>query len=133
MYLIQAWNAPHYDYPTIRDMDRVVDFETQKARGFPGLTATMATRPGAALMLAGFASTLGQPILTTFYAYMCALQLCIFFSALFLLRNVVALSNGLSLFLALGVTVGFFLQYAFDINGWSAWPRCPWSRSTPAF
>jgi hypothetical protein len=119
-FLSQAWNAPHYDYPTIRDMDRAVDFETQVAKGFPGLTTLMTLRPGAALILAGFASTLGQPILTTFYAYLSALQLCIFFSALFLLRNVIALSKGLSLFLALGVTVGFFLQYAFDVNAWSS-------------
>jgi hypothetical protein len=119
-FLSQAWNAPHYDYPTIRHMDRDVDFETQVAKGFPGLTTLMTLRPGAALILAGFASTLGQPILTTFYAYLSALQLCIFFSALFLLRNVIALSKGLSLFLALGVTVGFFLQYAFDVNAWSS-------------
>jgi hypothetical protein len=119
-FLSQAWNAPHYDYPTIRDMDRDVDLETQIARGFPQLTFLMTARPGAALILAGFASTLGQPILTTSYAYLGALQLCIFFSALFVLRNVIALSNGLSLFLALGVTVGFFLQYAFDVNAWSS-------------
>ena len=118
-YLSQAWNAPHYDYPTIRDMDRDVDFETQVANGFPGLTTLMTLRPAASLMLAGFASTLGQPILTASYAYLGALQLCIFFAALFLLRNVVALSGGLSLFLALAVTVGFFLQYAFDVNAWS--------------
>jgi hypothetical protein len=118
-YLSQAWNAPHYDYPTIRDMDRDVDFETQVAKGFPGLTTLMTLRPAASLMLAGFASTLGQPILTASYAYLGALQLCIFFAALFLLRNVVALSGSLSLFLALAVTVGFFLQYAFDVNAWS--------------
>ena len=76
-------------------------------------------RPAAALMLGGFASTLDQPVLIASYAYLGALQLCIFFASLFLLRNVVALSNGLSLFLALGVTVGFFLQYAFDVNAWS--------------
>jgi hypothetical protein len=119
-FLSQAWNAPHYDYPTIRDLDRDVDFETQVAKGFPGLTTLMTRRPGAALMLAGFASTLGQPILATSYAYLGAVQLCIFFSALFLLRNVITLSNGLSFFLSLGVTVGFFLQYAFDVNAWSS-------------
>ena len=110
-YLYQAWSAPHYDYSTIRHMDRMGDL---------GLATLMTLRPGVTLILAGFASTLGQPILTTFYAYLSALQLCFIFSALFLLRNVIALSKGLSLFLALGVTVGFFLQYAFDVNAWSS-------------
>src|SRR6516165_12268027 len=86
VYLYQAWSAPHYDYSTIRDMDRDGDL---------GLSTLMTLRPGVALILAGFASTLGQPILTTFYAYLSALQLCFIFSALFLLRNVIALSKGL--------------------------------------
>jgi hypothetical protein len=118
-YLSQAWNAPHYDYPTILDMDRNMDFESQLAKGVGGLATLMTLRPAAALMLGSLASAIDQPVLVTSYAYLAALQLCLFFASLFVLRNVVALSNGFSLFLALGVTVGFFLQYAFDINAWS--------------
>jgi hypothetical protein len=119
-YLSQAWHAPHYDYPTIRDMDRDMDFETQMAKGVGGLATLITLRPAAALMLGGFASTVDAPVLITSYAYLGALQLCIFFASLFVLRNVIELSIAFSLFLALGVTVGFFLQYAFDTNAWSS-------------
>jgi hypothetical protein len=98
-YLSQAWYAPHYDYPS--------------------LATLMTLRPAAALMLGGLASAIDQPVLVTSYAYLAALQLCMLFASLFVLRNVMALSNAYSLFLALGVTVGFLLQYAFDINAWS--------------
>jgi hypothetical protein len=116
-YLSGAWMALHYDYPTIRNMD----FETRLAAGFGvSMHVWITLRPAAALMLGGFASAVDQPVLVTSYAYLAALQLCMFFASLFVLRNVIELSNALSVFLALGVTVGFFLQYAFDTNAWSA-------------
>jgi hypothetical protein len=114
-YLSIAWIELHYDYPTILGMD----LEARMAAGFNVNIPTM-MRPAAGLMLGGFASAVGQPVLVTSYAYLAALQLCMFFTSLFVLHNVIGLSNGFSLFLALGVTVGFFLQYAFDINAWSA-------------
>jgi hypothetical protein len=116
-YLSSAWMELHYDYPTILGMD----IETRIATGFGfNMPAWVALRPAATLMLGGFASAVGQPVLVISYAYLAALQLCMLFASLFVLRNVIELSNAYSLFLALSVTVGFFLQYAFDINAWSA-------------
>jgi hypothetical protein len=114
-YTSGAWMALHYDYPTIRDMD----FPTRLATGF-GISIPTLMRPAAALMLGSFASAVGQPVLLTSYAYLGALQLCIFFTSLFVLRNVIELSGTYATFVGLGVTLGFFAQYMFDINGWSA-------------
>ena len=120
-YLSMAWTASRYDYPTIRNMD----FDAQAAIGAIGISTLLEYRPGVTLMLGGLASTLDQPVLIASYAYLGALQLCMFFASVFVLRNVVALSDGFSVFLALGVTVGFCLQYAFDVNAWSAFASLP--------
>jgi hypothetical protein len=114
-YLTGAWMAQHYDYPTIRHMD----LESRIAIGLAVYIPTL-MRPAAALMLGSLASAVDQPVLITAYAYLSALQLCIFFASLFVLRNVIELSNAYSLFLSFGLSVGFFLQYSFDINAWSA-------------
>jgi hypothetical protein len=115
-YLTIAWSASQYDYPTIRNMD----FDTETAIGVERIAFLIELRPGVPLMLGGLASTLDQSVLVASYAYLAALQLCMFFASVFVLRNVVALSGGLSIFIALGVTVGFSLQHAFDVNAWSA-------------
>jgi len=116
-YQSQAWMALHYDYPTIRNMD----LETRLATGFGlNMPALITLRPAVTLMLGGFASVVDQPVMIVSYAYLAALQLCVFFTSLFVLRNVIELSNGFSLLIALGLTVGFFLQYALDVNAWSA-------------
>jgi len=112
--------ALHYDYPTIEHRDP----DARIASGF-GVSLPTLGRPAAALMLGGLAFIVDQPVLVATYAYLASLQLCILFAALFVLRNVIDLSHGLSLFLALGVTVGFVLQYSFDINSWSALAALP--------
>ena len=104
-YQSQAWMALHYDYPTIRNMD----LETRLATGFGlNMPALITLRPAVTLMLGGFASVVDQPVMIVSYAYLAALQLCVFFASLFVLRNVIELSNGFSLLIALGLTVGIF-------------------------
>ena len=115
-YLSMAWTPTRYDYPTIRNMD----FDTEVAIGVGGIATMIALRPGVPLMLGGLAATLDQPVLIAWYAYLGAIQLCMLFASVFVWRNVVALSGGLSIFLGLGLTIGFFLQYAFDVNAWSS-------------
>jgi hypothetical protein len=120
-YLSVAWTASQFDYPTIRNMG----FDADTAIGVERIAFLIELRPGAPLMLGGFASILDQPVLIASYAYLGALQLCMLFASVFVLRNVVGLSGGFSIFVALGVTVGFPLQYAFDVNAWSAFASLP--------
>ena len=120
-YLSVAWTASQFDYPTIRNMGADAD----TAIGVDRIAFLIELRPGAPLMLGGLASTLDQSVLIASYAFLGALQLCMFFASVFVLRNVLALSGGFSIFLALGVTVGFSLQYAFDVNAWSAFASFP--------
>jgi hypothetical protein len=113
-YLSMASAASRYDYAAIQSMD----LETVYTISIGGIGITL--RPGVSLLLGGFASAVGQPVLPAAYAYLGALQLCMLFASTFMLRNVVGLSVGLSIFLALGLSTGFSLQYALDVNAWSA-------------
>src|SRR5262249_58848028 len=76
-------------------------------------------RPAAALMYGGIAAVLRRPVLLASYAYLAALQICVFFAAAFITRNLFKLSSLLTLWVAIGLAVGFFAQYTFDMNAWS--------------
>ena len=76
-------------------------------------------RPAAALMFGGIAAILRQPALLASYAYLGALQVCVFFAAALITRNLFKLPSLLTLWVAIGLAVGFFVQYTFDINAWS--------------
>ena len=87
--------------------------------GFPHTQRALDLRPCAALMLASFSSLLQRPVLLASYAYLGALQLCLFFATAFVVRNLFQLRRFLVLLLAVGLTTSFYVQYAFDINSWS--------------
>ena len=59
------------------------------------------------------------------YAYMAMLQSLMFFSAAFVFFNVARRRERLCMGLAAALTVGFFMQYVFDINAWSQLAAMP--------
>jgi hypothetical protein len=110
-YLSTAFMASHYAYAMLQ--------HTNDALLVPLPYPSLTTRPSVILVFGSFASILHGPVLVLSYAYLGALQICILFAATFVSRNLFRLSTAVALWVALGLTVGFFAQYTFDINAWS--------------
>ena len=68
---------------------------------------------------AAFAGVAHPDTVSSSYAFMVALQLNMFFSALFVAINVFEADYRTSILVAAALTVGFFQQYVFDINAWA--------------
>ena len=115
-YLTNAFIMSRFDAGAIQ---RLEDGIIEMGFSLPRLQHALDRRPCAALMLSSFSSVLQRPILLSSYAYLASLQLCLFFATAFVVRNLFHLSKFLVLLLAIGLTISFYTQYAFDINSWS--------------
>jgi hypothetical protein len=107
--------ALNYDLVTLAALDP----EQLTAAGFASpVQGSIWQRPAAALMMAGFTFVMRRPLLINSYVYLSALQLGILFASAFFARNVFALRPALAMFVAAGLTLGFFPQYVRDLNTW---------------
>jgi hypothetical protein len=112
-YFSSAFMAMRHDFATLQN----TNIGALVAMGSGVATPyNLMIRPGAALVRGEFASILNRPVPLVSYAY---LQTCIFFASVFVLRNLFKLSMQFALWTAIGLTVGLFVQYVFDINAWS--------------
>ena len=82
-------------------------------------TAQLNARPTVAIVYGVFTNLFNMPTAKASYAYMGALQVLIFFATLFVLVNVLRFDGPKAVLVATAATIGFFLQYIFDINAWS--------------
>jgi len=114
-YLSRAYLALHYDFATLQHWDWNPDaFIIPVAPVWNWLT-----RSSIPFAFGSLSSALQLPVLATSYSYLGATQIAILFAAIFTLVNVFKLSDLLAAWAGIGLTIGFFTQYVFDINAWS--------------
>ncbi len=102
-----------YDYATV-----LATAEGGHGNPILGGTTLALNRP-ISIVHAAFAGVAHSDTASSSYAFMVALQLNMFFSALFVAINVFDADYRMSLVVAAALTVGFFQQYVFDINAWA--------------
>jgi hypothetical protein len=109
----------HYDYATV----------SGSLKGGPGnpivANANVGLNRPVSIVHAAFAGMTHSNAPSSSYAFMVALQVNMFFSALFVACSVFAAGHRMSLLVAAALTVGFFEQYVFDINAWSQLAAMP--------
>ena len=76
-------------------------------------------RPAISIVHAALLPFSGEPPTLNAYVFMVFLQLLSFFALAFVAVVVFGVRAGLAATLAAALTLGFFLQYVFDINAWS--------------
>jgi len=114
-YLSQAYLALHYDFATLQHWDWNPDAFIISPRP----TSNWLVRSSITFVFGSLSSALQLPVLATSYSYLGATQIAILFAAIFTLVNVFKLSDLLAAWAGIGLTIGFFTQYVFDINAWS--------------
>jgi hypothetical protein len=114
-YVSRAFLAQHYDFATLQQTDPTAEaFIIPVAAGWNWLT-----RSSIPFVFGSLSSTLQLPVLAASYAYLGTTQTVILFAAIFTLANLFKLSDFLTAWAGIGLTIGFFTQYVFDINAWS--------------
>ena len=83
------------------------------------------TRPTVGLAFVTLAILFGMTTPDASYAYMAFMQALMFFAAAFALLNLFRARAGVAAIVAAALTVGFFMQYVFDINAWSQLAAMP--------
>ena len=115
-YLTTAFMATRYDFVTL-------DHLPVGPVALVGLDLAapyqLIQRPSISFMLGSVSLLLHRPVLPTSYAFLSALQTCIFCASFVLLRNLFPVSLPLAIIAGASATIGFFVQYTFDINAWS--------------
>jgi hypothetical protein len=90
-----------------------------------GAQKMLTARPTVCLAFAALASLSGQPTADLSYDFQVVMQVNMLFAAAFLLINCFPASLPRCLSIAAALTVGFFLQYVFDIDAWSELASLP--------
>ncbi len=81
--------------------------------------ANLALKRPISIVHAAFAGIAHPSTPSSSYAFMVALQVNMFFSAMFVALNVFEADYRMSILVAAALAVGFFQQYVFDINAWA--------------
>ena len=79
---------------------------------------TLNSRPTPQLILAAMASVFGADTIQASYPYLAALQVITFFGTSFLVLQVFGCRLAIGILCGAAVTLGFPMQYIFDINAW---------------
>jgi hypothetical protein len=113
-YLSEAHSYQYYSYKTLQTLSNNLDnsiFLTGKTN--------LSNRPTVAIVLAALTSLIKSTNFSASYAYMVLLQINIFFVSTFFIINIFNLRTIIAYLISLGLTIGFFQQYIFDLNAWS--------------
>src|SRR5262249_19103684 len=112
-YLSRAYLALHYDFATLQQTNPDAFIIPVKP------VWSWLVRSSIPFVFGSLSSALQLPVLVASYAYLGATQIVILFAAIFTLVNLFKLSDFIAAWAGVGLTVGFFAQYVFDINAWS--------------
>jgi hypothetical protein len=92
---------------------------------FLGAQKMLMARPTVCLAFAALASLSGQPTADVSYDFQVVMQVNMLFAAAFLLVNCFPARLRTCVCIAAALTLGFFLQYVFDIDAWSELASLP--------
>ena len=90
-----------------------------------GAQSMLKARPTVCISFAALTAMTGLPTGTVAYAYQVLMQMGMLFAAAFTARNALGASQKASLWGGAGLSLGFYVQYIFDINAWSELATLP--------